>query len=223
MAVHVDAAGHDDQPRGRRSTRVGLTSGSAGGSTISRAGDPDVAHLAVDPVGRVVDRSAGNFEVLGRHGGAFRKIAMSRTCLLSSRFSQLSSRPRLCRGDQVAVEEQQLVVEQSMVDREIRDEPARGRGGEERGPKAAGAAEGGQQLGGSVPKSPIVPRRMPAPARMPHDPNTRMLPAIMLKPAASPHEPPTAKVPRRMAAPTSLPDVAADQDRAVGHPFLLPR
>ncbi len=64
VAVHVDAAGHDDQPAGvDHACRPDLR-GSAGGSTILAAGDPDVAHLAVDPVGRVVDGSAGDLEVL---------------------------------------------------------------------------------------------------------------------------------------------------------------
>ena len=57
VAVHVDAAGHDHQPAGidhARRPDLGI------GRRIDdlAAGDPDVAHLAVDPVGRVVDRSA---------------------------------------------------------------------------------------------------------------------------------------------------------------------
>ncbi len=60
VAVHVDAAGHHDQAGG-----VERPVGPHGG--IGRRGDdpavanPEIAHLAVDAVGRVVDGAAGDF------------------------------------------------------------------------------------------------------------------------------------------------------------------
>ena len=64
MAVHVDTAGHDDQPPGIDHTcRPDL--GVGGRRDDLAAGDPEVAHLAVDAIGRVVDRSAGDLEIVG--------------------------------------------------------------------------------------------------------------------------------------------------------------
>ena len=62
VAVHVDAAGHDHQPAGvdrraaARTCRIGRR-----GDDLA-VFDPEIAHLAVDPVGRIVDRAAGDFE-----------------------------------------------------------------------------------------------------------------------------------------------------------------
>ena len=64
VAVHVDAARHHDQAAG-----IDLARGPNGrigrrGDDLA-AGDPQIAHLAVDAVGRVVDGAAGDFDEVG--------------------------------------------------------------------------------------------------------------------------------------------------------------
>ena len=120
--------------------------------------------------------------------------------------------------------EQQLGLEQHRSTGRNRAEPARER---EAARKEGGSGrlvrKVGSISGGSGPKSPIVPRRMPAPTRIPQVPKTRIVPAIMSKPAASPHEPPTARIPRRMAAPISLPTSPPIRIVPSVIPRLLPR
>ena len=100
-------------------------------------------------------------------------------------------------------------------------QPARERAVEEKaGRKRPAARKVGSSLGVPCRRGRSSPVRMPAPGRAPHDPKTRMLPAIMLKPTAV-----TARAPHgQRAAPHRGADlaahVAADQDRAVGHPPL---
>ena len=62
VAVHVDAARHDDQAGGVQRSSGPHAAGPAGGATILPSLDPDVAHLAVDAVDRIVDVAAGDFE-----------------------------------------------------------------------------------------------------------------------------------------------------------------
>ena len=144
---------------------------------------------------------------------------------VSSRLESARSHPdlALAQSDQIAVVEQQIVLEQTRVGWETKPGQLAKKKAEKERPEAAGLAKRGQQLGGSGPRRPIVPRRMPAPIRIPQPPNTRMVPAIMPKPAASPHEPPTAKVPRRMAAPISLPTSPPIRIVPSVIPRLLPR
>ena len=64
MTVHVDPARHDHQPRGvdhtrRPYRRIGR---SINDPPIE---DPDVPHLAIDPIGRVVNSALRNFNVVG--------------------------------------------------------------------------------------------------------------------------------------------------------------
>ena len=61
VAVHVDAAGHHDQPpRVERARRPHRRIGRRGHDLA--AVDPQIAHLAIDAVGRIVNRAAGDFQ-----------------------------------------------------------------------------------------------------------------------------------------------------------------
>ena len=98
VTVHVDSAGHHHQPAGIEDARR-LDLGIGGRLDDLPAGDPDVAHLAVDFVGRVVDGSPGDLEVLGDH----RSLWPFRQSAVDPRFragfvSSLASRPRPCRA-----------------------------------------------------------------------------------------------------------------------------
>ncbi len=64
VAVHVDAAGHHDQATG-----IDVARGPNGrvrrrGDDLA-VGDPQIAHLAVNAVSRIVNGSAGDFQEVG--------------------------------------------------------------------------------------------------------------------------------------------------------------
>ena len=93
---------------------AGLIDGSAERVDDRSAGDPDVAHLAVDPVGRVVDHSPGDLEVLGVGHNCKSPVSYP-PILRGIQDPDLA----LAQSDRVAVKERQITIEPRAVDREL--------------------------------------------------------------------------------------------------------
>ena len=189
-------------------TRAGRTSGSDGRRDDLAAGDPDVADLAIDAVGRVVDGPAGDLEIIRAHRVARRPGSRPRPCPgRGDPHGRASDRRRTAPGDR-ETQARQLA----------RDQP------EEERPEPAGPPEGREQSGRFRPEE---SDRAPAhlgpglAAARPEDQDacrrscrTRRRRRTSRRSATSP---------RRIDAPIASPAVAVDQDRAVGHAALAAR